>query len=93
MIFRLKDVKRLCTIKHFSLKGFIYFYPYFINSFLNKWDGNYWGPDYTKLYLIRGDIIPLYMFGNEDCIPFVNFDRNPAKEPNDINATKGCGIE
>jgi parallel beta-helix repeat protein len=64
----------------------------------NRWDGNYWdgwigiGPKLILGHLIIW--IPIFPFGViEIPIPWLDFDRHPAKEPYDITTAQGCGIE
>lgn len=54
---------------------------FFINSFSNTWDSNYWNKANINIKTIFGFlIIPYTPFG----IPWINIDWNPAQEPYDI---------
>ncbi len=61
---------------------------HFVNSFGNKWDGNYWGSSNKIIKIIIGFIKPIdwfpVLFGQFVSIPFFNIDRHPAKEPYNI---------
>ena len=53
----------------------------------NLWDKNYWNNPRILPKAILG------WKGEFGCIPCFNFDWNPAKVPNNITTTQGCGIE
>jgi hypothetical protein len=56
---------------------------FFINSFNNIWDSNYWGKTNTNFKIIFGMlIIPYTIVGT----PWINFDLHPSLEIYDINS-------
>lgn len=48
---------------------------FFLNAPINYWEGNYWN---------RARIFPKIIFGIRTIIPWVNFDWQPARVPNDV---------
>lgn len=56
---------------------------YFILNYLTRWNGNYWGEEVKKPYVIHGDL-------SRENFPWINYDWHPAQEPYDIG---GGGYE
>jgi hypothetical protein len=65
---------------------FTIYFPFIFRR--NIWDKNYWNRPRFLPKIIFGEFIFVYWF-----FPWFQFDWHPAKEPYDINATQGCGIE
>jgi parallel beta-helix repeat protein len=94
--------KQIGLYVFFSLKNYVsynnfidngnynaFFENYIENSFSVKWNKNYWSDYSGESY----HIIPGYIYLIFRGVPWKNYDRNPSKEPYDINETKNYDID